>query len=76
MDRLRFSQLKTFVELEYKGRHDMIPQFHFDVKDLQWFIEQAEKAEYYERSLRTITEDMNEKVSREVIEFASKILKN
>jgi hypothetical protein len=76
LDRLRFSQLKTFVELDYKGRHDMIPQFHFDVKDLQWFIEQADKAEYFERSLRTIAEDMHGKESNEVIEFACKILKN
>lgn len=54
----------------------MIPQFHFDVKDLQWFIEQADKAEYFERSLRTIAEDMHGKESNELIEFASKILKN
>ena len=44
MDSLRFSQLKAFVELEYKGRHDIIPQFHFQTEDLKWFIEQAEKA--------------------------------
>ena len=75
LDKLRFHQLKTFVELEYKGRHDLIPQFHFQVNDLKWLIEKAEKAEYYERLLRTIAEDMNEKESGELIEFASKALK-
>ncbi|MEH7255775.1 hypothetical protein V7111_27075 [Neobacillus niacini] len=75
MDKLRFNQLKAFVELDYKGRHDLIPQFHFHVEDLKWFIEKAEKAKYFERSLRTIAEAMNEKKSSELIEMASKALK-
>lgn len=76
MDRLRFSQLKTFVELEYKGRHDIIPQFHFHTGDLKWFIEQAERAEHFERTLRTIAEGMNGRDSCEFVEIASKALKD
>ena len=75
MDRLRFSQLKTFVELDYKGRHDIIPQFHFQTGELKWFIQQAEKAEHFERTLRTIAEGMNGKESSELVELASKALK-
>jgi hypothetical protein len=75
LDKLRFNQLKTFVELDYKGRHDLIPQFHFQVEDLKWFIEQAEKAVHFERTLRTIAEDKYEKNSGELIEIASKALK-
>jgi hypothetical protein len=75
LDRLRFSQLKAFVELDSKGSHDIIPQFHFHLEDLKWFIEQAEKAEHFKRSLRTIAEDMNGKTSTELIGIASKALK-
>jgi hypothetical protein len=76
LDKLRFSQLKAFVELDYKGRHDFIPQSHFHLEDLKWLFEQAEKAEHFERSLRTIAEDMKEKESIELIEMASKALKD
>ncbi|MDR7079298.1 hypothetical protein J2Y03_004356 [Neobacillus niacini] len=76
MDSLRFSQLKAFVELEYMGRHDIIPQFHFHTEDLKWFIEQAEKAGRFERTLRMIAEGMNGKESSELIEIASKALKD
>lgn len=76
MDRLRYNQLKAFVQLDYKGRHDDIPQFHFHREDLKWLFEMAEKAESYERSLRTIAQDMNGKESTELIEIASKALRN
>ncbi|TDL60828.1 hypothetical protein E2R56_30440 [Rhodococcus qingshengii] len=76
MDRLRYNQLKAFVQLDYKGRHDDIPQFHFHREDLKWLFEMAEKAESYERSLRTIAQDMNGKESTELIAIASKALKN
>jgi hypothetical protein len=66
--------LKAFVELDYKGRHDDIPQFHFHREDLKWLFEMAEKAEIYERSLRTIAQD-NGKESNELIEMASKALR-
>ncbi|NWQ42561.1 hypothetical protein MLOOGBEN_17820 [Bacillus sp. EB106-08-02-XG196] len=74
MDKLRYRQLKAFVELDYKGRHDDIPQFHFHREDLKWLFEMAEKAEIYERSLRTIAQD-NGKESNELIEMASKALR-
>lgn len=67
--------MKAFVELDYKGRHDIIPQSHFHLEDLKWLFKQAEKAEYFERSLRTIAEDMNEKESRELMEIARKALR-
>ncbi|WHX98002.1 hypothetical protein [Neobacillus sp. DY30] len=76
MDKLRFQQMKAFVELDYNGRHDHIPQFHFHTKDLKWLIEQAEKAAYYEQSLRAIAEDMSDKESSELIEAASKALRD
>ncbi|WHZ00453.1 hypothetical protein QNH48_15335 [Neobacillus sp. YX16] len=76
MDRIRYNQLKAFVQLDYKGRHDDIPQFHFHREDLKWLFEMAEKAESYERSLRTIAQDMNGKESTELIEFAGKALRN
>jgi hypothetical protein len=76
LDKLRFNQLKAFVELDFKGRHDLIPQSHFHLEDLKWLFEQAEKAEHFEQSLRTIAEDMNEKESSELIEIASKALKD
>lgn len=68
--------MKAFVELDYKGRHDIIPQNHFRLEDLKWLMEQAEKAKYFERSLRTIAEDMNEKETSELIEVARKVLRD
>lgn len=74
MDKLRYRQLKAFVELDHRGRHDDIPQFHFQREDLKWLFEMAEKAAIYERSLRTIAQD-NGKESNELIEMASKALR-
>lgn len=76
LDKLRYRQLKTFVEMDDKGRHDSIPQFHFQTKELKWLMEQAEKAANYEQSLRTIAQDMHGKESSELIEIASKALRD
>jgi hypothetical protein len=76
LERLRLNRLKTFVELDLNGRHDSIPQFYFDTEDLRWLIQQAEKAENFERSLRTIAEDTNGKESSELIEMARKALRD
>ncbi|MFJ5762069.1 hypothetical protein ACIQAA_23700 [Neobacillus sp. NPDC093182] len=76
MERLRLNQMKTFVELDLNGRHDSIPQFFFYTEDLRWLIQQAEKAENFERTLRTIVEDTTGKDSSELIEMARKVLRD
>ena len=54
----------------------MIPQFHFHTEDLKWLIKQVEKAENFERSLRTIAEDKNARESSELIKIANMALKD
>jgi hypothetical protein len=76
LERLRLKRLKTFIELDLNGRHDSIPQFYFDTADLRWLIQQAEKAEKFKQSLRTISEDMTGKESSELMELARKALKD
>jgi hypothetical protein len=65
--------LKAIVECDV---HDIFPQFHFHTEDLKWFIKQAEKAAHFERTLRSIVEDMNGKETSELIEMASMALKD
>lgn len=37
MDKERFKQLKSIVNLDYQNRHDS-PQLYFTLDDLKWFI--------------------------------------
>jgi hypothetical protein len=62
--------------LDYRGRHDHIPQFHFQTEELKWLIEQVEKGQNYERSLRLIAEIRSDKESSELIEIACNALRD
>ena len=75
MDKLRFKQLKAFVQLDNQISHDM-PQLYFNLADLRWLFEKVERAEYLEKILRMIAENMNEKEFSELIKLASKALED
>lgn len=53
MDVKRLAELKEVLKMDFSERHD-VPQFFFSVDDLKQLIEQAEKADCYEESLREI----------------------
>lgn len=73
MDKVRFNQLKSLVELDHRIRQDM-PQLYFHSEDLKWLFKQAEKAQFFETSLKQISEYSFENEPQKLVEIARRAL--